>query len=116
MPRGDGTGPMGQGPMTGRAAGHCAGYDTPGFENPNAGRGRGMGFGRGRGGGRGWRNMYHATGLPGWLRQGFTPLPEQRPGPDVERQALRNQVQALQSQLELVQKRLSELEPEAPQE
>ena len=26
MPRGDGTGPRGLGPMTGRAAGYCAGY------------------------------------------------------------------------------------------
>jgi hypothetical protein len=33
MPRGDGTGPMGMGPMTGRAAGFCAGYPTPGFMN-----------------------------------------------------------------------------------
>lgn len=34
MPRGDGTGPTGMGPMTGRAAGYCAGYATPGFANP----------------------------------------------------------------------------------
>ena len=31
MPRGDRTGPMGQGPMTGRNLGFCAGYDTPGM-------------------------------------------------------------------------------------
>lgn len=37
MPRGDGTGPAGLGPMTGRAAGHCAGYDGPGYFNPGAG-------------------------------------------------------------------------------
>ncbi|MBN1835246.1 MAG: DUF5320 family protein [Spirochaetales bacterium] len=34
MPRGDGTGPAGMGPMTGRAAGFCAGYGVPGFMNP----------------------------------------------------------------------------------
>jgi len=34
MPRGDGTGPAGMGPMTGRAAGYCAGYGVPGFMNP----------------------------------------------------------------------------------
>jgi hypothetical protein len=28
---GDGTGPAGMGPMTGRAAGYCAGYLVPGF-------------------------------------------------------------------------------------
>ncbi len=38
MPRGDGTGPAGLGPMTGRAAGVCAGYSVPGYMNPIAGR------------------------------------------------------------------------------
>ena len=43
MPRGDGTGPQGMGPMTGRAAGYCAGYNAPGYANPIAGRGFGAG-------------------------------------------------------------------------
>ena len=71
MPRGDGTGPNGMGPMTGRAAGFCAGYNVPGYMNSVAGRGFGMGFGRGRGfggGGRGFRNRFYATGQPGWMR------------------------------------------------
>jgi hypothetical protein len=38
MPRGDGTGPAGLGPMTGRVAGFCAGYSVPGYMNPVAGR------------------------------------------------------------------------------
>jgi hypothetical protein len=38
MPRGDGSGPAGMGPMTGRAAGHCAGYGVPGYMNPYGGR------------------------------------------------------------------------------
>lgn len=33
MPRGDRTGPNGMGPMTGRGAGLCAGFDSPGFVN-----------------------------------------------------------------------------------
>jgi hypothetical protein len=45
MPRGDKTGPSGAGPMTGRAAGYCAGYTFPGYINPR--RGYGRGFGRG---------------------------------------------------------------------
>ncbi|MBN1125682.1 MAG: DUF5320 domain-containing protein [Sedimentisphaerales bacterium] len=78
MPFGDGTGPGGFGPMTGRAAGFCAGYPVPGYINPAVGRlgfygpvgygspyacwvspwlrrrfGFGLGFGRGRGRGRG---------------------------------------------------------------
>lgn len=34
MPLGDGTGPVGMGPRTGRAAGFCAGYPLPGYRNP----------------------------------------------------------------------------------
>jgi len=53
MPRGNGTGPMGMGPMTGRAAGLCAGFRVPGFANFMGGRGTwGRGFGMGRGQGR----------------------------------------------------------------
>ena len=39
MPRGDRTGPAGLGPMTGRAAGFCAGYPVPGYMNPVGARG-----------------------------------------------------------------------------
>ncbi|MFH1570977.1 MAG: DUF5320 domain-containing protein, partial [Gemmatimonadota bacterium] len=57
MPRGDGTGPWGQGPMTGRSLGYCAGYEQPGYAAPGPGhgwaRGGGGGYGRGRGWGRG---------------------------------------------------------------
>jgi hypothetical protein len=63
MPAGDGTGPAGLGPMTGRAAGYCAGSPMPGYMNPMAARGWGMGRGWGRG--RAWRNMFYATGLTG---------------------------------------------------
>jgi hypothetical protein len=38
MPRGDGTGPAGMGPMTGRAAGFCAGFAAAGYMNPILGR------------------------------------------------------------------------------
>jgi len=44
MPFGDGTGPRGMGPMTGRGAGYCAGFGRPGFANPIPGR-RWFGFG-----------------------------------------------------------------------
>jgi len=57
VPRGDGTGPAGMGPLTGRSAGFCAGFKTPGFMNP--GFGRGMGLGRGRG----FRRMFWLAGL-----------------------------------------------------
>ncbi len=57
MPRGDGTGPGGLGPMTGRAAGYCAGYPIAGFMNPYVGR-PGLGFGYSRGFGRGLGRSY----------------------------------------------------------
>jgi hypothetical protein len=69
MPRGDGTGPMGMGSMSGRAAGYCAGYDMPGYANPAFGRGYfGPGMGRGGGRGRRFKHWFYATGLPFWAR------------------------------------------------
>ncbi len=74
MPRGDGTGPMGMGPMTGRGAGYCAGFSVPGFMNPMGGR-LGLGMGRGRGfrpyshygGGRFSAQPYgYGAGYPGY--------------------------------------------------
>lgn len=71
MPRGDGQGPMNDGPMTGRAMGYCAGYDAPGFETAPGGRlGLGRGIGRGYSRGRGFRGagFGRATFGPGYGR------------------------------------------------
>jgi len=46
MPRQDGTGPFGQGPMTGKGMGPCRGMARTGY---GIGMGRGMGRGQGRG-------------------------------------------------------------------
>jgi len=129
MPGGDSTGPMGMGPMTGRAAGYCAGYGMPGYVNPIPGRGfgygRGGGWGRGRGGGwgrgRGWRNGYYATGLPGWARFGYAPAwgtPTAAtytpygasPTPEQEAEFLKTQAEWLKGQLDAIGKRVGELE------
>lgn len=79
MPFGDGTGPMGSGPMTGRAAGFCAGFGRPGYADPLPGYMRGYGYGRrsparsgrrygpGRGPGSGFGR--------GWWRRGFYGYP-----------------------------------------
>ncbi len=54
MPRGDRTGPLGEGPMTGLRKGRCADENTTsGFGGFGFGRGSGRGFGFGRG--LGWR-------------------------------------------------------------
>jgi len=115
MPRGDGTGPMGMGPRTGRAAGYCAGYHVPGYANPIPGRGWGF-WGARVGGGRGWRNWYYATGLPGWARAGYAPawgsVPFQ-PTPEQEASFLKSQAEGLRTALEQIEKRLQELEEKA---
>ena len=48
MPAGNGRGPMGLGPMTGRGLGYCSGGVAPGYGNLAARRGYGMFQGRGQ--------------------------------------------------------------------
>ncbi len=99
MPRGDRTGPMGAGPMTGRAAGFCAGNTAPGYANFGGGRGRGMGFGRGGGFGRGFGR--------GWIAPGAATVAPTGPQ---ELAVLKQQAQQLQADMELIQSRIQELE------
>lgn len=98
MPRGDRTGPAEMGPMTGRAAGYCAGYSMPGYANP--GPRAGLGFGRGAG--RGWRNIYYAT----------YPSP-QAMTKQQEVDVLKSQADYFGNALAEIKKRLEELESEA---
>ncbi|MBA1336954.1 MAG: hypothetical protein HPY66_3390 [Firmicutes bacterium] len=106
MPFGDGTGPMGMGPMTGRGAGFCAGFPVPGYMNPAVGCG--MGFGRGRG----FRRMFYLTGMPGWARYGY-PAYGAAYAPAVdEKEFLSSQVEFLENQLQQVKKRLKMLNEE----
>jgi hypothetical protein len=114
MPRGDRTGPQGYGPMTGRGAGYCSGYGVPGYAN--AGYGWSCGFG---GGGRGWRHGFYATGQPGWAR-GYAPGPPAwgyaGPAPyadftpEREVEALRQQSEYFQKQMDVLNARIRELE------
>jgi hypothetical protein len=116
------------GTMTGRAAGYCAGFRAPGYAHPDPGRGFGAGFGRSRGArsrgfdgrGRGRRNMFYATGLPGWQRFGgyaapfMYPTPyAQQPDSGMEKQALERHADALQAELDAIKKRLTEIETAA---
>lgn len=111
MPRGDGTGPRGMGPMTGRAAGYCTGSDMPGYANPRFGRGLGWGQGGGRGRGQRWRHWYNATGLPRWARFGGAPA-WGPPSKEQEVETLKAQAQWLKEQLEAVSERAANLEKE----
>ena len=116
MPRGDGTGPAGMGPMTGRAAGYCAGHAAPGFADPVPGRGTrfGMGRGLGRGLGRGFRGgrggrWAAPQGVP--VPSGY-PAPYVPPVPTAEQQleGLRAQAEHLENALDSIKERVSELE------
>lgn len=90
MPRGNGTGPNGMGPMTGRAAGFCAGYGVPGYANP--GYGRGFGWGR-----------TYGSAVP------FVPPAGYAPGPDTERKSLEYQADLLEEELQTIRRRLDAL-------
>jgi Family of unknown function (DUF5320) len=127
MPAGDGTGPLGMGPVSGWGMGYCAGYAAPGWVGPGPGRpfyGRGYyhhggwwagpGF---AGGGRGWRHWYYATGLPRWARWGVPPAgafgaPPAGPSREQEIETLKDEAQWLQDQLEAINKRMDELSQE----
>ena len=51
--------------------------------------------------------MYYATGLPGWMRLG---VPQAvAPAPEVEKEMLGEQVEALQAQVDGMRKRIEEL-------
>jgi len=131
MPFGDGTGPVGAGPMTGRAAGFCAGFPVPGYMNPIGGRGF-WGWGRGFWGrGRGWRNWYYATGLPGWARAAYgwpawgTIINPYAYGgmpfspaltPEQELDNLKNQAGYLEETLDEIKKRIEEIESQKDKE
>jgi hypothetical protein len=55
--------------------------------------------------------MFHATGLPGWMRSGTAGVaPATAEASEAEKQFLQDQVELLQSQLEAVKKRLAEFQ------
>ncbi len=118
MPRGDGTGPAGLGPMTGRGLGYCAGYPYPGYMNPIGrwiGRGRGVGWG-----GRGWRHWYRATGLPGWWRAwlgypawgsgGYYPYSWVKPTPQEEKEMIKEEKEIIKEEIDLLKEQMKALE------
>lgn len=106
MPRGDGTGPMGSGPRSGMGAGFCAGDPGPDNVNqiPKLGFGRGSGRRRGLGGGMG-------RGRRG-RRDGFFA----KSNPQEERRSLESHRETLQSELNVVNKRLDEFKAQETQE
>ncbi len=80
MPLGDGTGPNGMGPRTGRGLGYCNGYNSPRYLK---GYGRGFGWGARFG--------------------GYAPNVD-------ERDLLKNEIDLLEKNLETMRKRLNQIE------
>ncbi|MCI0513715.1 DUF5320 domain-containing protein [candidate division KSB1 bacterium] len=114
MPAGDGTGPLGMGPRTGRGAGFCAGYNMAGYANPIPGQRASWGVGRGFfGRGRGHRHWFYATGLPLWARHPFYGAPAMVIAPEQELNYLKDQAEYLATSMEEIQKRIQELEAKA---
>ncbi|HPR32261.1 MAG TPA: DUF5320 domain-containing protein [Prolixibacteraceae bacterium] len=114
MARGNKSGPMGQGPMTGRKLGYCAGYDSPGYTKgfgggggrgfgfgsgfgSGTGRGRGMGFGRRFASDSSYGRSYTGTAYPNLSR-------------DEEINNLKAQAESLKITQHEIEKRLNELE------
>jgi hypothetical protein len=99
MPYGDGTGPAGMGPMTGRGVGYCG----TGYGRPTTGmRGRGLANRRGvfwncR---RGWPGY---PGYPGAFNAFGAP------GAEDEKQMLKSEMEVIESRLNQIKSRLDEL-------
>ena len=115
MPRGDRMGPDGMGPMTGRAAGICAGNGVPGCMNPQGGRGlgngRGNGFGYGYGAGPG-RGMGRGMGrayAPGW-QHSYAYAPPAPVTPEDEKKSLEREAAYIEEELKAIRKRLDNLD------
>ena len=112
MPRGDGTGPMGMGPMTGRGAGYCGGRGVAGFvaaldsvlaEVAEAVEGARPAE----------HVLRHRTDRLAAGRNGFSApsAATATPTAETEKQFLETQVGTMQSQLNEVKKRLANLRP-----
>ena len=104
MPYGDGTGPGGMGPQTGRGFGYCSGYSHPG----NA-------VGRGFGGGRYSRSgrffgpgMARGAGF-GRYREYGVPLRDE-PSPEEEKAQLNTQIATLEKTVARLKERVEEID------
>ena len=92
MPRRDGTGPMGVGPMSGRGLGLCVGESTIKYGS-GFGRGLGLGLACRRGFGRGFRRGFSVN----------------QPAAKTQKELLQEQKDALQNRVEAIDKQLESL-------
>lgn len=101
MPRGDKTGPDGNGPRTGRGLGYCSGYDSPGFTKgvPRGGAGYGRGFGRGYGRGY-WRPSVQVQNEP---------IKETDISNESKKEIISEQIQELSEEIDSLKKEIKKL-------
>ena len=108
MPRGDRTGPIGMGPMTGRQMGICTGYPESYFrsDNPYYGSGQGMGFRRGFNRGMGFGRGFNRGrgGFGGYWGYPSQPFKQQDEAAYLEMQA-----KDIEEDLTRIKSRLEEL-------
>jgi hypothetical protein len=103
MPRGDRTGPLGEGPKTGRALGYCVGNEFPGYYYSGVAWGRGLGrrfrggMGPGAGYGRGFHRRFGPFG--GEFSQGVS-----------DKTLIENEIRILKDQLSSLEEQLSKLD------
>ena len=118
MPRGDKTGPMGEGAMTGRGEGFCAGNDQPGFISRSfgGGFGRGPGIGRGQGGGgRNRRRNFDGRFIGRTPRYYNQQVPTEEfvtSSQQEELNYLKEQAQSLKGTLENIEQQVSKMQKE----
>lgn len=97
MPRNDGTGPMGNGPMTGWGSGFCADVNRPVVGRGRRFMGRGLGCGSGRGMRYGLRSSYSSASM----------------SPQDEISFLKNQTDYIKNEMDSINARIHELESES---
>lgn len=111
MPRGDRTGPLGEGPLTGRRMGYCAGNEHPGFYYRSEGWGRGLRvrFRGGAGFGRGFGPGYRGGFGPGF-RHGYGDYYYDRPADVSEKTMIENDIRILKDQLSALEDQLTKIQ------
>lgn len=119
MPGFNGTGPRGEGPMTGGGRGYC----NPGYAGYGRGYGRGYGmargfrggFGPGSRGGRGYGRGYGRQGMAGWYGPAYdVPYGDTYAmKPEAEVSMLKEEAAAIKNDLDAIYKRIEEIESQS---
>ncbi len=109
MPYGDRTGPQGQGPMTGRAMGYCAGNNRPGFTETGVGFRGGGRFRRGFGIRRGFERGFGFRQRFASVAQETRTIPVIRESTADEKAFLQDELKYLKEEMKEIEERLKQL-------